>query len=162
MFNNKSNYPVTGEDGLVVWVSRAVVVISMVTWKDNILIVHRADNPNISSPNKWCMPCGYLDWDETIEQAVVRETYEETGLDIRNYSNNGINRNDIVSDPISLKQDVSIHYLTEMMDDDLPVLDLDILDKDEIVYAKWVYWRDVFDMDFAFKHDNMIIKHFTV
>ena len=29
---------------------------------------------------KWCFPCGYLDWDETLEEAASRELYEETGL----------------------------------------------------------------------------------
>ena len=24
----------------------------------------------------------YLDWDETLEEAIIRETYEETGLEI--------------------------------------------------------------------------------
>ena len=30
----------------------------------------------------WCCPCGYLDFDETLEECVIREIKEETGLTI--------------------------------------------------------------------------------
>jgi 8-oxo-dGTP diphosphatase len=30
----------------------------------------------------WCIPCGHVEWDETIEQAAKREFFEETGLDV--------------------------------------------------------------------------------
>lgn len=30
----------------------------------------------------WCIPCGHVEWDETIEQAAVREYLEETGLEV--------------------------------------------------------------------------------
>lgn len=28
----------------------------------------------------WCIPCGHVEWDETVEQAAIREFAEETGL----------------------------------------------------------------------------------
>jgi 8-oxo-dGTP diphosphatase len=30
----------------------------------------------------WCIPCGHVEWDETIEGAAVREFAEETGLQV--------------------------------------------------------------------------------
>ena len=30
----------------------------------------------------WCIPCGYVEWDEEIRAAAVRECAEETGLDV--------------------------------------------------------------------------------
>ncbi|MBU2701599.1 ADP-ribose pyrophosphatase YjhB (NUDIX family) [Sporomusaceae bacterium BoRhaA] len=30
----------------------------------------------------WCIPCGYVEYDEEVRQAVCREFYEETGLEI--------------------------------------------------------------------------------
>ena len=30
----------------------------------------------------WCIPCGHVEWDESIEKAAVREFAEETGLQV--------------------------------------------------------------------------------
>jgi 8-oxo-dGTP pyrophosphatase MutT (NUDIX family) len=30
-----------------------------------------------------CIPCGHVEWDESIEDAAVREFQEETGLEVR-------------------------------------------------------------------------------
>jgi ADP-ribose pyrophosphatase YjhB (NUDIX family) len=30
----------------------------------------------------WCIPCGHVEWDETIAQAAVREAREEMGLEV--------------------------------------------------------------------------------
>ena len=38
--------------------------------------------PSVSHPGEWCCPCGYIDWDETLEEACHREVKEETGLDL--------------------------------------------------------------------------------
>jgi ADP-ribose pyrophosphatase YjhB (NUDIX family)/ubiquinone/menaquinone biosynthesis C-methylase UbiE len=39
-----------------------------------VLLTRRADN------GLWCLPGGHLDFGETIQECVVREAYEETGL----------------------------------------------------------------------------------
>jgi 8-oxo-dGTP diphosphatase len=30
----------------------------------------------------WCIPCGHVEWDESIEDAAKREALEETGLEV--------------------------------------------------------------------------------
>lgn len=30
----------------------------------------------------WCIPCGHVEWDESVEEAAIREFMEETGLDV--------------------------------------------------------------------------------
>jgi len=30
----------------------------------------------------WCIPCGYVEWNEEVRHAAVREFREETGLDV--------------------------------------------------------------------------------
>lgn len=42
-----------------------------------ILLVKRADN------GTWCLPCGWLDSNESPAEGAVREAWEETGLRVR-------------------------------------------------------------------------------
>jgi 8-oxo-dGTP diphosphatase len=44
-----------------------------------VLLVRRA----ASYRGTWCLPCGYVEFDEDLREAIVRETEEETGLRIR-------------------------------------------------------------------------------
>jgi 8-oxo-dGTP diphosphatase len=30
----------------------------------------------------WCIPCGYVEWDEDVREAAAREFHEETGLEV--------------------------------------------------------------------------------
>jgi ADP-ribose pyrophosphatase YjhB (NUDIX family) len=44
----------------------------------DILLVKRTG----SYEGTWCIPCGYVEWDEDVRQAAVREIKEETGLEV--------------------------------------------------------------------------------
>ncbi|MBU1085846.1 MAG: NUDIX hydrolase [Candidatus Beckwithbacteria bacterium] len=56
---------------------RHVVVDNLVIDGNKILLVKRG--PKYSEPNKWALPGGFVDRDETTRQAAVREILEETG-----------------------------------------------------------------------------------
>ncbi len=45
-----------------------------------ILLVKRAHPPAIGD---WCIPAGYMEWNEHPEETAIRELKEETGLDIK-------------------------------------------------------------------------------
>jgi len=45
-----------------------------------VLLVQRRFAPHVGT---WTLPAGFVEWDETPEQAAVRETKEETGLQVR-------------------------------------------------------------------------------
>jgi ADP-ribose pyrophosphatase YjhB (NUDIX family) len=45
-----------------------------------ILLVRRSDN------NKWCLPCGWCEINESPREAVEREIWEETGLTVKTNS----------------------------------------------------------------------------
>lgn len=61
---------------------RHVVVDAIVLDGDKVLLAHRSPTL-LHRPDKWCLPGGYVDRDETVSQAVVREVREETGYDSR-------------------------------------------------------------------------------
>jgi 8-oxo-dGTP pyrophosphatase MutT (NUDIX family) len=46
-----------------------------------VLSTKRSSNM-IDEPYKMCVPCGYLDWDESGPEAALRELQEETKIDI--------------------------------------------------------------------------------
>ena len=42
-----------------------------------VLLLRRAKDPQ---KNWWCLPGGYVEWGETLEQTALRELREETGI----------------------------------------------------------------------------------
>ena len=52
-----------------------------------LLLGRRGKEPNLG---KWVMPGGKIEWGETIDEAVVREVYEETGLVVKAVERLGI------------------------------------------------------------------------
>lgn len=49
-----------------------------------ILLVRRSDD------GTWCLPCGFVDPGESPDETAVRETREETGLDVRPIESVGV------------------------------------------------------------------------
>jgi ADP-ribose pyrophosphatase YjhB (NUDIX family) len=63
--------------GKVVFHNPAVgVAVVVVDVEGRVLLARRAR----SYAGEWCIPCGYVEWDEDVRVAAVRELAEETGL----------------------------------------------------------------------------------
>jgi ADP-ribose pyrophosphatase YjhB (NUDIX family) len=56
-----------------------ILVTAMITWNDRLLLCRRAHEP---SYGLWCAPGGFMEKEETLEQAAARELKEETGVRI--------------------------------------------------------------------------------
>ena len=69
MFKNRHNTMIKDENGKAHWISRSVVVVCLVSCKDKFLIVRRGNH--VIQTGKWCLPCGYLDYDESTEEFTV-------------------------------------------------------------------------------------------
>ncbi len=79
--------PVAGEDrerlacdscGYIAYVNPRLVVTAIpVTDEGDVVLLRRGIEPAYGS---WAQPGGFLEVDETINQAAIRETFEETGL----------------------------------------------------------------------------------
>jgi ADP-ribose pyrophosphatase YjhB (NUDIX family) len=64
--------------GFVAYVNPRLVVTAIpVTDSGEIVLLRRGTEPGLGS---WAQPGGFLEVDETVTEAAIRETFEETGL----------------------------------------------------------------------------------
>lgn len=65
--------------GFVFYLNPKVVAGTIPVEDGRILLVRRNINP---AKGKWTFPGGFVDWGETVTGAALRETLEETGLQV--------------------------------------------------------------------------------
>lgn len=76
---SKEGRPMPGTE-TILWHSRSMAVTCIVTTGDGHFLMEKRGPGCPDNIGKYVFPCGYLGWDETLEQAAIREVYEETGL----------------------------------------------------------------------------------
>lgn len=112
--------------------SVAVLVVPFFRLKKLIWVPLGQRSEKVSDPGKWCVPCGYLDWDESGREAAIREAYEELGLDLRQYIYPSPWY--VQSDPSKdARQNVTLRYYAYCECDELPELTFDA----ECISAEW-------------------------
>ena len=114
----KENFTITDrETGKIYWISRAMAVCGIIAAVDPdnkfwFLVEKRGpDCPDFVG--YYCNPCGYLGWGETLRHAVLREIYEETGLDYRSQEGDKdlLEQWMIMDDPIdNARQNVTVRF----------------------------------------------------
>ena len=165
---SRENRMIKGENGEELWISRSVVVICVVariTDDNKIEILAEKRGPLVSATGRWCFPCGYLDYDEDITDAVIREVQEETGYTLERKDVNFI---DINSKPEGKKQNVGIRHIAFIDNDKKQISDFE-LDTNEVTELKWIKIGEsvgnIFNIDvnkldcvkWAFNHKSLII-----
>lgn len=90
--------------GFIFWNNPRSVVSAIIAKGNKLLLIKRALAPLI---NYWCLPGGIIDYEETPEEATLREVKEETGLDITIHKLVGVYRID--NDPRGVSIDC-IYY----------------------------------------------------
>lgn len=165
-FNNKQNQCITTGDGKEIWLSRSVAVTVCVLLIHNdvphILVNQRGPGvPDFSG--YWNLVCGYLDYDETVQEAAVREVWEECGvnaLDLIEISEAVFFEPpwDVNSSPGYSKQNVTIHHGLVGKVDDLPALSAAHNEPGETSDIRWLPLHQVADLKFAFNHNKRIAK----
>ncbi len=179
-FKNRPNNCVT-LDGKPHFIARDCAVVAQVFLYDKqsqtwyVLLGKRGSNvPDFQG--FWGFPCGYLDWDETLYEAVLREVWEETGLVLADLptskqvlkSHNLPSENDrsplpwkISDNPSnSSKQNISHHFsfYVHWHAAELPALTIEYAETNEAEAAQWVSLEEAKQFDMAFNHTPCLIE----
>lgn len=161
------NFPIIDkETGREYWISRSVAVVMFVYGYDkfrNEYILAEQRGPGTPDPEFvgcWCLPCGYVDFDETIEEAASREVFEETGVRIDSYD---WYLYDFNSDPKSDKrQNITFRLWTTCKDF---IEDTKLTAKhselDEVSDLKWIPIDEINNYKWAFNHLNLLKDYYV-
>lgn len=157
------NYCITDATGREHWVSRSIAAVVCIIAKDKsgdeyVLAVQRGKGtPDPEYVGKYCMPCGYLDYDETIAQAAQREVKEETGLTFPVTDFKLVTINDNPSS--DKRQNVTFRYLVKS---DILVNELELMfttknsEKDEVSGIRFIKLSNIELYEWAFNHETLI------
>lgn len=103
----------------------------------------------------WNCPCGYLDYDETIKDCAIRETYEETGVNLKDID---ISLYTIEDSVASNHQNVTFIYYALLQNCSVNDFRLSPENNEpqETQAIKWIKVDDIDAYNWAFGHNNYI------
>ncbi len=166
-----------------IWVSRSVAVVCHVWFRvDGVYYVllgkrgPRGDKPGLIN-----IPCGYLDWDENLQEAMFREVWEETGLDLSKYNLKNPELRKILNDsyvtlnyteqpwhvyssPDENRQNVAMHTAIVInlgSIQTLPELTIDNCEEGESTEAFWLPYHKAIEIpseNWAFNHNKKLME----
>jgi len=155
-FNNRPNTE-HSLDGKTIWNSRSVAVVGVIISRVNskLYVLMEKRSSIMDHPGKWCLPCGYIDWDETGWEAVIREIYEETGLymfDHKSFSSlSGMQPFFVNTDPKENRQNISLSYGFVC-----PNLTIPVHSNPEVDEVRLIDVLDLDKYDIAFDHAERV------
>lgn len=153
------NFKVNHE-GNEYWISRSMTVVAAVIavendGKDFYVLANKRGKGCEDCPGQWNLPCGYLDYNESLVEACSREIQEECGISIdpKYFVMHSINSN-----PLENRQNVSVRFCTFVSSRiDLPkVEDLHGGEKDEVEAIEWINVAQLGNYNWAFNHQYII------
>jgi 8-oxo-dGTP pyrophosphatase MutT (NUDIX family) len=149
------NFPVT-VDGHEFWISRSCAVVGVMLKTDGKEPMVLANKRGPGCPDfvgYWNIPCGYIDYNETLQEAVVREVYEETGLVTKpdNWEFLSIN-----SDPKdSNKQNITVRWIS-VYNENMGTFNTEHSEKDEVEDVKWIPLSETDKYEWAFGQEKLL------
>ena len=149
------NFPVKIDDKEY-WISRSLATVGFIFTEDNgfrILAVKRGPGcPD--EVGKWCCPCGYLDYDETLKECCSREIKEETNLTVVPQLLIYWSIND---DPKENRQNVTVRYVSFSETYAGQTIHSGNSEPDEVEDIKWIGLDEIGNYDWAFGHLQLIL-----
>lgn len=154
------NFEVTSlEDGKRYWISRSVAVSLFLFIRDGkeiYVLSNKRGKGSADFQGLWNCPCGYLDFDETGEEAAVREVREETGYIL---DSKEIDLHKVITCPSQNHQNVTLRYVCEKDISELKILAGDFggeEEEEEVEEVKLINIKDVDNYEWAFGHKEII------
>lgn len=147
--------------GKKLWYSRAVAVVGCVFYIDNDVVYVLANQRGTGTPDnqgRWNAPCGYLEWNESCERAVVREIREETGMHITSDEVTLVAVNSNPED--DARENVTFRYGVIISKERALATNLNNTEseKDEVTDIQWIRLENIPAYTWAFNHNVIIPK----
>jgi len=164
-FHNRENECIIHE-GKEYWISRSVAIVGIILARigDKTLVLSEKRSMLMDQGGKQSLVCGYIDWDENGFDAIRRETYEETGIDLNTIKPDLIYNNNeqpyyVKTDPDENRQNISLSYIFDY--DFGPsghycMIESEKFTSSEVDKVEWVNINDLANYDWAFDHDHRI------
>ncbi len=153
-------------EGKEYWVSRSVAVLCYVYTNlmdgRGLCVLANKRGSGVNKTGLWNAPSGYLDYDETLEEAVCREVFEETGVKIEP---NEVKFFKIESNPNRTLQNVLAIYdvyidpvtYREKYGKDISEVTNKYSEQNEVDEVKWIPIFEVENYDWvSYEHKNRI------
>jgi len=172
-FKNREN-PSHKIGDKIIWESRSVAVNLVVLivrnfYSDPYVLVSKRGPKAADYQDYYNLVAGYLDWDETGTDAVIRETWEEFGLNLPEImKENTILRSNleqpwhVKTDPASNQQNVSLRYGVKILTRkaNLPLLNIENNEiEGEVEDPQWMPLSKISNYKWAFDHDLLIKEY---
>lgn len=155
---SRDNRCIKDENGKDVWEVRSTVVIPIVFKLDektgDLYTLVEQRGSAVTHTGEWCCPCGFLGWDESLEEACQREVKEETGLKL---DLNSIKFYEVSTNKYETKQTVDHWYFCiASSDQDFNIYGVET--RDEIMNLQWLKVAKIHIVDYVlFKKTKMFI-----
>lgn len=153
----KENELIYLEDGRRVAIDRSVGVVMLCYAKLNneiYILINERGTKTSEFKLKWNLPSGYLNWDETGEEAAIRETVEETGILIPLELVKEIEHSTL---PSENRQNVIFRYAAEVPSDYMDKC-LTSQDENEVKNIMWINLNELDTVEWAFNQKETIAR----
>lgn len=165
-FNNTENKCIKDCDDEY-WISRssAVVAIILAHIEGNTFVLTGKRSKNMDQPGKQALVSGYFDWDENGWDAMRREVWEESQLDINSIQEHLVFNNNkqpyyVKTCPGENRQNLTLNYILEYdFGDVIPdcIEETSKFKSSEVDSVNWINIEDLNNYEWGFDHEYRIL-----